>query len=453
MKFGIKTTIHQAILATCRDPDKAHQQAIVLNEEQITYEQLLQQAEALAAHLRVTYHVRVGDIVGQCVERSIDMAVGMLAIMLTGAIYCPLNPSDPIERLMTLVQETSLRILIIHTPTATKFASHTAGMIIVNIQHEIHKPFDYRQLTPVPVESHSVAYLIHTSGSTGKPKSVQLTHDNFMNALHGYHQSGTYIRRQDRVLQMASCSFDIHVMECLGPLVNGSTCVMLKPDGNLDMGYVVSTIHRHLVNVAFFVPSFLYALHEYLEHTDQFHLLSSMRQIVFGGEAAHPSRMASIFTALSQPPLNIELVNGYGPAETCVFATHHTVTQQDLDRNLIPIGVPLPNYTCHILDEHLSPVPIGSLGELYIGGRGVFAGYFGDSDLVRSLNMHALVRLPSEETACYRTGDLCRVSDSGLILYCGRADHQIKLRGQRLEIGEIEACVMQVEGVTNCVVV
>ncbi|CAF3910821.1 unnamed protein product [Rotaria sp. Silwood1] len=251
---------------------------------------------------------------------------------------------------------------------------------------------------------------------------------------------------------MSSCSFDPHVMECLGPLVTGGTCVMLKPLGNLDLNYVISTIHRHRVSIAGFVTSFLYALHEYLEQTNQFHLLSSMRQIIFGGEACHAARIAPIFTALSHPSLNIELVNAYGPAETTDTATYHKVTQQDLDRNIIPIGKPLLNYACHILDEQLLPIAVNELGELYIGGRGVFAGYFGDNDMVRSLNNNALVRLPFEETLCYRTGDLCRLSETGNILYCGRADHQVKLRGQRLEIGEIEACIMRVEGVTNCVV-
>jgi acyl-coenzyme A synthetase/AMP-(fatty) acid ligase len=192
-----------------------------------------------------------------------------------------------------------------------------------------------------------------------------------------------------------------------------------------------------------------------MEHCNEQHdssslYLTTLRKIWCGGEAL-PIQLASQ-VYITVPNLT-ELVNLYGPTECTIAATYHRVTRADIARQIIPIGRPLPNYTCHILNDHLTPVPIGTLGELYIGGHGVFAGYLTSDE---SINARALIQLPDQKmdgTKFYRSGDLCRMDEQGEIICVGRADYQVKLRGQRLEVGEIEACIMRTKNITNCIVI
>jgi acyl-coenzyme A synthetase/AMP-(fatty) acid ligase len=192
-----------------------------------------------------------------------------------------------------------------------------------------------------------------------------------------------------------------------------------------------------------------------MEHCNQQRDYSSLYfttlcKIWCGGEALTPQLASKVYNIVHNLT---ELVNMYGPTECTIASTYHRVTRADIDRQIIPIGRPLPNYICHILNDHLIPVPIGTLGELYIGGQGVFAGYLTSDE---SINTRALVQLPDQKIdgmKFYRSGDLCRLNEQGEIICVGRADYQVKLRGQRLEVGEIEACIMQIKNVTNCIVI
>ena len=173
-----------------------------------------------------------------------------------------------------------------------------------------------------------------------------------------------------------------------------------------------------------------------------------MKQIAFGGEAIQSMRMREIFRTFTE--MNIKLVNWYGPAECTVDTLYHIVTEEDIKSKSIPIGRPLPNYRCYILDEYLQTVPIGSIGELYIGGSSVFVGYLNRPDLTEK----ALIDLDQGRGRCYKTGDLVKLNRDGEILFCGRCDFQVKLRGQRIELGEIESTILQSsQHVSNCVVV
>ena len=447
--FGQLGTIHGAIVRNAQATPKNI--AILLDDQSLTYEQLLNQSQALAAYLIQTCLVKKGDIIGQCVERSLHMSIGMLAIIMAGGVYCPLNPSDPVDRLNTFIEDTRACIILTHTATINRFDDRIlpSHVVLVNMDDvTINTSINMSISSTIDVSSDDVAYVVHTSGSTGKPKSIQLTHRNFLNTTNGNLKPDIHCGINGRILQMASCSFDQHVMECLGPLVLGNTIVMLRPNGNLDLDYVANTVQRHSITTASFVPSFLYVFYDYLKNTNNFLHLKSMKQIAFGGEAIQPMRMREIYRTFTE--MNIKLVNWYGPAECTVDTLYHIVAEEDITNKCIPIGRPLPNYQCYILDEYLQSVPIGCIGELYIGGSSVFVGYLNRPDLTE----RALIDIDKGRGKCYKTGDLVKLNRNGEILFCGRCDFQVKLRGQRIELGEIETVILDASSdINNCIVI
>ncbi|CAF1668429.1 unnamed protein product, partial [Adineta ricciae] len=406
-----------------RHPQKV---AVELDDQCLTYSELFIYVQRLS----MCMGHRQNQIICQCIERSIEMVIGQLAILSCGAAYCALSPDDPPTRLDALVTQVGAEVVLVHSKTHAKFDGMFHGHLIdVGL---IDSCTDYSTNIGTDHSLHcdsspdSLAYVVFTSGSTGTPKAVPITHRNFVACMTSFEQLGI-LTAMDVVIQVAPSSFDVHVKECIGTLMLGSSLVLLHPQGHLDIHYLSSTIQQH--NVTFFciVPSHMTILSNYLIEQNEYSRLRSVRKFGFLGEAIIPKTLTAIVAHVDKN--TVAIYNLYGPAECTLTSVYHRVTMDDIEQGSIPIGKPLINNRCVVVDQFSQPTMIDEPGELLIGGAGVFPGYLGQQHITEK----ALVEIHG--TQFYRTGDIVRVDRKGLLHYIGRKDHQVKLHGQRIELG------------------
>ncbi|CAF1435179.1 unnamed protein product, partial [Didymodactylos carnosus] len=417
--------------------------AIIYDEQRFTYDNLAEHVKRLATHLVKNHHVKLGDIITQVIEKSFEMVVGILAIMATGCVYCPLMPSNPPQRILTLIRDTKSRIILIHQETKSKFDSiadelKNEDIEVIDIEENVYESYNIEnsreELPPITVKQEDIAYIIYTSGSTGIPKAVLTRHHSFLLCIQAYVKTNI-LQNSDVVIQTTGCSWDIHLKEIVGTLLIGAQIVI--PKSSADMDYLTKLIQNRTATYIHTVPTFTNMLCEYLEKNMQFDRIKTIRSFCSIGEAMEPKIIAKLMSHLDEKATIYSL---YGTTECGIASTYHIVTREDLNSKVIPIGSPFPNYVCYVLDKFLKPVGIDQIGEIYIGGDGIMAGYLNRSDL----NKEVLISIP--ETAkgkLYKTGDLARINSAGELLFLGRSDFQIKLRGQRLEVGEIETVICQ----------
>ena len=426
--------IHQQF--ACQANEDPQKLAVILDDQSLTYAEVFHRSQLVACHLIDECQVQSGDRVGQCVQRSIEMLIGMMGILFSGASYLPLSPDVPAERLHLFLELTKPRCVLLHSRTK-HLLQDAAVPVDTLLSFPTDDEFAVEPLSHVDVSMEDIAFFIFTSGSTGVPKVVPISQLNFIHLTHSYNQAHVS-RHKEVIIQMASCSFDVHVEEHLGTLIGGSLLVLLRPQGNLDAHYLYQTIEKTQATVIDFVPTSLAIFCEYL-NTAPTKCLSTLKLITVGGEQLPGQVVRSIFNHLSP---GCSLLNIYAPAECTVSAVYQRVESVDGE---IPIGRCLPGRQVALLDTYGQPViPDGrSVGELYLGGVGVFGGYLNrPEDSAR-----VLVRLPNRDGVFYRTGDLGKINARGQLIFTGRVDFQIKLRGQRIELSEIEAVL------TNCAVV
>ena len=286
----------------------------------------------------------------------------------------------------------------------------------------------------------NAAYVIYTSGSTGKPKGVVNVHEGIVNRLQ-WMQDAYRLTSADRVLQKTPYSFDVSVWEFFWPLVTGASLVMARPGGHRDPEYLAELIAREKITTLHFVPSMLRVFLESVKLPRQ----SSIRQVFCSGEEL-TADLQRLFFAAS----DAELHNLYGPTEAAVDVTFWACRRDD-PRSFVPIGRPIANTQIYVLDQNLSPVPIGIPGELHIGGIGLARGYLNRPELTAERFIPDAVS-KRHGARLYKTGDLSRYLPSGEIQYLGRIDSQVKIRGFRIELGEIGAVLAKHPGVKQCVV-
>ncbi|CAF1541355.1 unnamed protein product, partial [Adineta ricciae] len=420
---------HQFVHQVTKYPQKL---VVELDEQSLTYSEFLYYVQMLSLNLMNEYEVKSGEIICQLVERSLSMVIGMMSIVMTGGVYCPLSPRDPQHRLQLLLQQTQSRLVLIHSLTKTKFDDNTrlCDIDVMLAANSFVKERSLTRLSSVEVMPSSIAYIIFTSGSTGLPKAVQVRHRNFSECIRSLTCINSF-NQNDIIIQMARCSFDIHVQEVLGTLMIGTTLVMLHPRGTVDFDYLSKIFDKKQITYMHTVPSLLHSFFSFLQNCHSLFTLRYLRSLCSIGEP--------FSIKLNNLIMNIDIAkcsvwNLYGPAETTIASTFHLV-DVIADQRSVPIGLPLPNYQCVIIDEFAQNVIIEQVGELLIGGAGIFAGYLGRHDLTA----RAIVAI--DEDIFYRTGDLVQMDRHGLLHYKSRKDHQIKLHGQRIELGEIEQCL------------
>ena len=403
--------------------------AVAFEADQLTYQELNTKADGLAHYLQ-SMGIGPDSLVGICVERSVDMMVGLLGILKAGGAYIPLDPNYPQQRLAFMVEDANVKLLISQS-WLLDLLPHYHGETVC-----LDQPIP-AAAAPPSTASHSadtLAYMIYTSGSTGRPKGVQITHNAVVDLIHSQRQD-LGITQADTILSAASFSFDMSVLELWLPLVVGAQLVLVSREVAQDGLRLAEQINTRGVTLMQATPATWRML------LDANWSGSSQLQIICGGEALTPDLAKALRERCAT------LRNFYGPTEVTVWATQQDIT----DSTPITVGRPLTNTQTYLLDEWLNPVPVGVPGELYLGGVRLSRGYYKRP----SLTAERFIPNPFGQTLgdrLYRTGDLARYLPDGTIDYLGRADYQVKLRGFRIELGEIEAVLDRHEQVRQCTV-
>jgi amino acid adenylation domain-containing protein len=439
INFPEAMCIHQLFEAqAAQTPDAV---AVAFEDQQLTYQQLNQQANQLAHHLR-TLGVRSEVLVGIYIERSLEMVVGMLGILKAGGAYVPLDPAHPLDRLAFILEETQVLAVLTQAHLADSLPSQTTNILCLDSDWEVIAQKSQENLAGEAIAS-SLMYTIYTSGSTGQPKGVMISHAGICNQLH-WRQTTFPLTECDRVLQTISFSFDPSVWQIFWPLSCGAQLVLPRPGGHQDSAYLVEVIAQQQITVIALVPSMLRV---FLEEKG-IEQCRGLRHVFCGGEALPADLQERFFARLN---LDNVLHNVYGPTEASIDATFWTC-QRGTNQPIAPIGRPLANTQVFILDSDLQPVAIGEPGELHIGGIGLARGYLNRPELTAE----KFIPNPYSSTPgdrLYKTGDLARYLPDGNIEFLGRIDHQVKVRGFRIELGEIEAALSQHFGVQQTVVI
>ncbi|WP_460042944.1 non-ribosomal peptide synthase/polyketide synthase [Pseudomonas sp. S2_H01] len=411
-------------------------EALRCGDEVLTYQQLDQRANQLAHYLR-EHGVGRESLVGVAALRSVEMVVALYAVVKAGAAYVPLDPEYPADRLRYMLEDAGIGLLLSHDAVVDDLPV-IEGSQVLNLDR---LDLDDQPVSAPVVEIHpeQLAYMIYTSGSTGKPKGAGNTHAALFNRL-AWMQEAYVLDATDAVLQKTPFSFDVSVWEFFWPLMVGARLVMAQPGDHRDPALLTALIEQHQITTLHFVPSMLAAFMA----QDNLSGCASLKRIVCSGEAL-PADLAR--DTLQRLP-NAALFNLYGPTEAAIDVTHWTC--RDEPGASVPIGRPIANLQVHILDSCLNPQPIGVPGELYIGGAGLARGYHQRP----GLTAERFVASPfGNGERLYRTGDLARWRADGAVEYLGRLDHQIKLRGLRVEIGEIESALLDHPAISEAVVV
>ncbi|MEH2621947.1 amino acid adenylation domain-containing protein [Bradyrhizobium sp. AZCC 1719] len=402
--------------------------AVVLEDQTLSYGELERRANRLAHHLRA---LGVGPdvVVGLCVERSLDMAVGVLGILKAGGAYLPLDPRYPADRLAYMLADAKVTVLLTQEALADRLPAPAARLVRLDTDW----PDIARQPETPPasgVDADHLAYVIYTSGSTGRPKGVMIPHRGIMNLAEAQ-LAQLPLAPTDRILQFASISFDAAVWDVVMSWRVGAALVLAEPHDLMPGEPLRDLLIRQRITTVLLPPTALAALPAAA--------LPDLTTLIVGGEACSAEMLRPWLSGRS-------VLNAYGPTEVSVCTTMFRCA----GNRRPPIGRPLPNARIYVLDQQMEPVPVGVAGELYIGGAGLARGYL----LRPGLTAERFVPNPfADGERLYRTGDLVRWRADGELDFLGRLDTQVKLRGFRIELGEIEATLLSDANVAQAVVV
>jgi amino acid adenylation domain-containing protein/non-ribosomal peptide synthase protein (TIGR01720 family) len=406
---------------------------------QMCYSELDAQADRVAAAL-VTKGVVPDTVVALCVERSFDMVIALMGVLKAGAAYLPIDPEYPAERIAYVLKDALPAVVLTQAHLRERIEADPARVFTVA---ELVQD-DATLAARIDVHAQQLAYLIYTSGSTGKPKGAGNTHGALSNRI-AWMQRAYTLTDRDVVLHKTSFGFDVSVWEFVWPLSVGAKLAIAAPGDHRDPARLVAAIEARGVTTLHFVPSMLAAFMAYLEDFNAAARCASLQRIVASGEALAPELVARVAQLLP----NARLYNLYGPTEAAIDVSHWTCSADDGNAVSVPIGHAIDNLQLHVLDAAMHPLPEGAVGELYLGGAGLARGYLARP----ALTAERFVPDPFVVGArLYRTGDLACRRSGGALDYLGRIDTQVKLRGQRIEPGEVEALLRAYPGVHDAVI-
>ncbi|CAF1561671.1 unnamed protein product [Adineta ricciae] len=421
--------------------------SLELEEQSLSYSELLCSVLCLSNHL--TKFVKPQDTICQCVERSFEMVIGMLAILSSGAIYCPLSPLDPPGRLKTLIQDTKAKHILVHNPTHKIINQLDESYDFIETDLFLLSNQFNNEVKTISITTDCIAYIIFTSGTTSTPKAVVISHSHLLYYIQSSIELNT-LNKNDKAIQLSSCTWDVHFHEIFGTLLVGGTVILLRPEqGNRNMDYLSNVVENHQATYVCIVPTLQMILFDIIETQQAYHRLKTLRLIWSVGEPI-PSHFARRLLNIS--PSNCKYINFGGATEGTVAQIYDIITKDniDLSLNTVPLGLPMPYFKCHVFDKYLQSIPIGFTGELYITGP-IMNGYLNRDDL----NAKVLIQLPDEYYNTYKTGDSAKILPViGKIQLLGRNDFQIKIHGQRVELEEIQSTIYQFSSsISNCVVI
>ena len=414
--------------------------AVVFEDARLSYGGLNAQANRLAHHLR-RRGIVADDVVGLCVERSLDLVIGVLGVLKAGGAYLPLDPSYPQARLAYMIEDARPKLILTQEALCERLPE---GVETLRLDADREMLAGESEANPAPAATpQNLAYIIYTSGSTGKPKGVGVAHGNVTRLFAATKDAYRFDARDVWTL-FHSFAFDFSVWEIWGALLHGGRLVVVPFLASRAPEAFHALLKREGVTVLNQTPSSFYQLDAADAARGAAEALS-LRLVIFGGEALEPLRLVDWFARHGDAAP--ALVNMYGITETTV---HVTLQHLDATGPKEGLGRPLGDLQTYLLDTRMNPVPIGVAGELYVGGAGLARGYVNRPELTAERFMPNPFGSAGERL--YRTGDLARYRADGTIDYLGRIDHQVKIRGFRIELGEIEAALARAAGVRDAIV-
>jgi amino acid adenylation domain-containing protein/non-ribosomal peptide synthase protein (TIGR01720 family) len=413
--------------------------ALVFSAQSLTYQELDERTNQLAHYLR-RKGVKAETMVPVCMDRSLELIIGILGILKAGGAYVPIDTAYPPERITYMLRDTDAHIIVGNTAAKAILLAVNPVLDIIDIEAD-WSLLSQESVAAVDSDAQpdSLAYVIYTSGSTGRPKGVMVTNDNVVSLVRGT----DYIKLTPGDVLLATCSpsFDVSTQEYWGMLLNGGQLVLCSLNTLMDSTLLKAEIRSRGVSTMWFTSSWL----NQLVDTD-ISVFDGLNTIMAGGEKLSEIHMEKIRKAYP----DVTMINGYGPTENTTFSTTCEIDDQALEN--IPIGRPLNNRVAYILDEQRRLCPVGVPGEIYVGGAGLSRGYLHRPELTaEKFVMHTFDHQTS--IRLYRTGDMGRWLPDGNIAYMGRTDDQVKIRGHRIELGEIESMLQSCELVQQNVVI
>jgi amino acid adenylation domain-containing protein len=446
--------------------------AVVFGHQQLTYQQLNNQANQLAHYLQ-EIGVKPEILVGVYLERSLEVFIAVLGIIKAGGVYLPLDPEYPIERIAWMLQDSSPSVILSQEYLRKNLPTHSAKVICIDSEWDsIHQKSSAN--LEIRITSENAVYTIYTSGSTGKPKGVVCTYGGLVNTYLAWQKANLLPDSNDNCfLQMASFSFDVFTGDLIKALCSGAKLVISPKELVIEPKKLYQLMLQEKVNCADFVPAVLMNLVNYLEQTNQ--TLNFMQLLVVGSDSWYVRDYQRVKNLCG---LNTKLINAYGVSEATIDSTYFEVENLNLSSDgIVPIGRPFPNTLVYLLDHNLQPVPIGVWGEIYLGGVSLARGYLNNSELTTEKfienpflegnreqeigNSNNHLPLPYGQTTVrpypipllYKTGDKARYLPDGNIEFLERIDNQIKIRGFRIEITEIEVVINKHQDIKQAVVI
>ncbi|GEB34858.1 non-ribosomal peptide synthase/polyketide synthase [Brevibacillus parabrevis] len=413
-----------------RTPAKA---AVVCGEDTLTYQELMERSAQLANALREK-GIASGSIVSIMAEHSLELIVAIMAVLRSGAAYLPIDPEYPQDRIQYLLDDSQTTLLL--TQSHLQPNIQFAGSVLYLDDRSLYEGGS----TSFAPESKpdDLAYMIYTSGSTGNPKGAMITHQGLVNYI--WWANKVYVQGEAVDFPLySSISFDLTVTSIFTPLLSGNTIHVYRGADKVQV--ILDIIKDNKVGIIKLTPTHL----KLIEHIDG--KASSIRRFIVGGENLPTKLAKQIYDHFGE---NVQIFNEYGPTETVVGCMIYLYDPQTTTQESVPIGVPADNVQLYLLDASMQPVPVGSLGEMYIAGDGVAKGYFNRPELTKEKFIDNPFR---PGTKMYRTGDLAKWLPDGNMEYAGRMDYQVKIRGHRIEMGEIETRLTQHEAVKEAVVI
>ncbi|PFB22390.1 non-ribosomal peptide synthetase, partial [Bacillus cereus] len=421
-----------------KTPDKV---AAVYGENELTYKELNEKANSLARELRKKA-VLPETVVAVMLERSVEMIVGVLGVIKSGAAYMPIDPDYPKERVNYILKNSDVDLLI----TESKFIDNVdLDCEIINIDEESVFINDKSNLDIINTQE-DLLYVLYTSGTTGKPKGVMVTQGNLVNMVYSWTSHYQLNEFDVNLLQMASISFDVFSGDLCRSLLTGGTMYICPNDIKINMEELYRIIEENQISIFESTPSLISI---FMDHVGERQLeLSSLKLLILGSDSCSIEDYRRLARKYGK---TMRVINSYGVTEATIDSSYYEGKTQNIPKGLIntPIGKPMHNTKFYILNETYEVQPIGVIGELYIGGAGVSRGYYNNQELTaeKFIDNPFIVG-----TTMYKTGDLARWLPDGNVEFLGRIDNQVKIRGFRIELGEIENKLLKHENINEAVV-
>ncbi len=435
VEYPREKTIHQLFEEQVElYPNKT---AISFQNVELTYRELNTKANQLA-HILKAEGISNNDIVALCVERSIDVVIGMLAILKSGGAYLPIDVDYPQERKSYLLTNSQAKYIVTSKDTDVAVSENCK---IITVDYNVMSTYSsdtiYNQNKPS-----DLAYIIYTSGTTGLPKGVQISHNNVVRLFKNENFQFSFSSHDVWTLFHSHC-FDFSVWEMYGALLFGGRLIVLSKEEAKDTVQFIKILQQEKVSVLNQTPSAFYNLMAVAEQQDD--VLNKLKYVIFGGEALAPSKLKKWKVKYPQT----KLINMYGITETTVHVTYKEINEEEIENGISTIGKPIPTLDAYIFNKDLKLVPKGIPGELFIAGEGLSKGYLNNEKLTAK---HFIKNPYNQDEVLYKTGDWARILPNGDLEYQGRIDSQVKIRGYRIELGEIENQLLTHKAINEAIV-